>query len=347
MHRRRSKRTSHGSTGNLIVSGKSSRGLSLEQSQHESSNRDSSYDSKGSLFVAGKSSRRLSLSKSQHNGSIHRRLSGSSHLSGGSHGTISSSKHQRKRRVSTRSSKTTHNRTSTSKKSNEACVGLKLKVVNKQLEVVEIREDSIFKGTELNVGDKILSINDMSFRRYADAEYAFTLMDKASLLVTLVVEREDNDDTASTDDDDDSSFSSFCNDDQDFHNASGASKTTEVEGTDFNAPFTITVSKAFVRQDAGLTFKQTHRSSKKNTRVVVEKIARNSIFRNTALQKGDRVLMINNTDLRSNPDTNLAYDTCMESNESIVMLVLRKESDPRSASNKEISFSSGDWNIEL
>jgi C-terminal processing protease CtpA/Prc len=228
-------------------------------------------------------------------------------------------------------------------------VGLKLKVVNKQLEVVEIREDSIFKGTDLKVGDKILSINDMSFRRYADAEYAFTLMDKASLLVTLVVERvisKDNDDTASTDDDV-SSFSSFCNDDEDFHNGSSASKTTEAEGTDFNTPFTITVSKAFKRQDAGLAFKQTHRSSKKNTRVFVEKIARDSIFRTTALKKGDRVLMINNTDLRSNPDTNLAYEACMESNESIVMVVLRKESDPRSTSNKEINFSSGDWNIEL
>lgn len=333
---RRMSDSSHGSSHNT-TSSKHRRKLKRTS--------DSSHGSTGSVSivnVAGKSSRRLSLSRSQHSS---RRMSGSSH--GSSHkSTGSSGKLQRKKRTSSRASKTTHNRTSISNKNQQASVGLKLRVTNKQLEVVEIRDDSIFKGTQLRTGDKILSINDMSFRIYADAEYAFTIMDNARLLVTLVIERlvdgEDHDDSTTLEDD--SSISSFGNDDV------SSSFQTEVEwnnsnsNTNSNTPFTITVAKAFKRQNAGLSFKTTHRSSKKDTKVYVDKIDRDSIFRKTPLKKGDRVLMINNTDLRSNPDTELAYNACMESNESIAMVVLRKESD---SSNKETAVSCGDWNIEL
>merc|ERR1712085_249057 len=67
----------------------------------------------------------------------------------------------------------------------------------------EIQNDSLFfvsssstSGSEdtdtdmLEVGDRILCINDMSFRQYADLDYAYQVMNKAKICITLHVEKQ-------------------------------------------------------------------------------------------------------------------------------------------------------------
>merc|ERR1712194_250332 len=84
-------------------------------------------------------------------------------------------------------------------------IGLVLKIRHDdQLFVKEIQNDSIFfvsssstAGSDtdtdtdmLEVGDRILCINDMSFRQYADLDYAYQIMKKAEICITLHVEKQ-------------------------------------------------------------------------------------------------------------------------------------------------------------
>jgi C-terminal processing protease CtpA/Prc len=70
----------------------------------------------------------------------------------------------------------------------EDLVGIQFVVQNKKLWIAYMDPDQcIFANTDLQVGDCILSINDMSFREYVDAEYAETICVRARSQVTLVV----------------------------------------------------------------------------------------------------------------------------------------------------------------
>lgn len=224
------------------------------------------------------------------------------------------------------------------------------------------------------MGDAILSINDMSFRKFPDAEYATTIMDKACLMVTLVVERpmDDCDDTHNeVEVDDDTSISSFGNDngsEYDADNSSpfsysfvshGTSGAEEAIETDFKIekyrPVTISVPKVRKSQDAGLVFKMVRTQKqglynptishlhpdapappqqspssaamrvKKATWIYVDKIEKDSIFRGTSLRRGDKIVCINNTDLKDNPDPRAAYQACYDSKEAIAMVVLKDD----------------------
>merc|ERR1712241_527974 len=108
-------------------------------------------------------------------------------------------------------------------------VGLVLEIRNKdQLVVKDILPTSIFaaseatcnENVELNIGDRILCINDMSFRQFADVEYAYQILNKAKIVITLVVEKQKKKkkkkqkSTSSTSEKiPKSSYSSFCSDD--------------------------------------------------------------------------------------------------------------------------------------
>merc|ERR1711971_1106543 len=80
-------------------------------------------------------------------------------------------------------------------------IGLVLEIRNKdQLWVKDIHPTSIFAAStattgcsaniQLDVGDRILCINDMSFRQFADVEYAYCVLNKAKIVVTLAVEKQ-------------------------------------------------------------------------------------------------------------------------------------------------------------
>jgi len=80
-------------------------------------------------------------------------------------------------------------------------VGLVLEIRNKdQLVVKDILPTSIFaastattgcsENVQLEIGDRIVCINDMSFRQFADVEYAYCVLNKAKIVVTLVVEKQ-------------------------------------------------------------------------------------------------------------------------------------------------------------
>ncbi len=67
--------------------------------------------------------------------------------------------------------------------------GLTFVVQRKILFVSAIAKDSVFKATDLAVGDHVLSINDCNFRAYADAAFAIKMVGKAQNAVTIVVEK--------------------------------------------------------------------------------------------------------------------------------------------------------------
>jgi C-terminal processing protease CtpA/Prc len=305
----------------------------------------------------------------------------------------SKSPHANRKRLD---SKTTHNininNSSSSSSSSKQCVGLELGIVDKQLVVEAILAKSIFRSTKLRLGDHILSINDMSFRKFADADYAKIIMDKARLMVTLVVERpmddcadtdnEENNGDNDDDDDDDKSIYSFGNydddDDENYdadesealstnsfannkstHSNSNNNSNNNIIETDFKIeryrPVTISVPKSRKSQDAGLVFKMVRtkkqglynptishlhedapappqtsspsvmRNTKKTTWIYVDKIEPDSIFKQTSLRKGDKIVCINNVNLKENPDPRAAYQACYDSKESIAMVVLKDD----------------------
>jgi len=155
---------------------------------------------------------------------------------------------------------TAKNKNKINKSTTPTTIGLVLEIQNDdQLFVKDIHTDSIFfsssstSGSDtdtdiLEVGDRILCINDMSFREYADVDYAYRTMNKAKICITVYVEKQVqstkkkrkksktsikiptssmssltsslasssfHDDCADGDDDDDTSIKSFTDDDSD------------------------------------------------------------------------------------------------------------------------------------
>ena len=95
--------------------------------------------------------------------------------------------------------------TSTNNKSNkDNNCGLVFEIQNKKIVVVDILPNSMFfesqssstttppeqQQQQLNIGDCILTINDMCFRKYADIDYAYQIMNKSKIIVILVVEKQ-------------------------------------------------------------------------------------------------------------------------------------------------------------
>jgi len=333
-------------------------------------------------------------------------------------------------------------------------IGLVLEIrQDDQLFVKEIQHDSLFfvsssstpgsdTGTDmLEVGDRILCINDMSFRQYADLDYAYQVMNKAKICITLHVEKQAKkkktttkkgtsnkipkssmssltsslassscNDNGDDDVDDDTSIKSFTDDDSDEEldsskksthskkkkkKATSASSTTtsstttnsskykfDVQKSEFKiekyCPVTITVPTAQTgytksSDSIGLEFRlvETNKGDalntivedQKNNRnkhdrtkwVYVHKIEEDSIFQNTALKEGDKVISINDTDLRcsgaptskttkrsgsrsasssssedggegtTNIDTRKAYKACLQAKEFITLIVVKDD----------------------
>ena len=276
---------------------------------------------------------------------------------------------------------------SASKASPSQCIGVDMKVKNNRLVVKSVSDDGIFWTTNLMPGDIILSINDLSFRKFADVQYAISTMEKAPLMVTLIVERPDTDEIEDENDDDDDeddySLSSFGNDedqvtedyDADTSQAFDCSANYDADASQlFNCsfasfgeivesdfkiekyrPVTISVPKAHPNQDAGLVFKMVRTKKqglynptishlhpdapahpqrnppplalrhKKATWVYVDSIKHDSIFKDTSLRRGDKVLCINNTNLKNKPDPRAAYKACHNSREAIAIVVLKDD----------------------
>merc|ERR1712194_921137 len=338
-------------------------------------------------------------------------------------------------------------------------IGLVLEIrQDDQLFVKEIQHDSIFfvsssstAGSDtdtdtdmLEVGDRILCINDMSFRQYADLDYAYQIMNKAKICITLHVEKQAKKNKTKTtkkvtsnkipkssmssltsslassscndngDDDDDTSTKSFTDDDsaeeldsskkssqskkkkkkKKKSTSASASSTTstttnsskykfDVQKSEFKiekyCPVTITVPTAQTgytksSDSIGIEFRLVKTSKgdalntivedQKNNRnkhdrtqwVYVHKIEEDSIFQNTALKEGDKVISINDTDLRcsgaptgkttkrsgsrsassssseggegegtTNIDTRKAYKACLQAKEFITLIVVKDD----------------------
>merc|ERR1712085_211238 len=283
----------------------------------------------------------------------------------------------------------------------------------------------------LEVDDRILCINDMSFRQYADLDYAYQVMNKAKICITLHVEKQATKNKTTTKKGTSNNkipkssmssltsslASSSCNDNGDDElgsskksthskkkkkkkkkatSASASSTTTsstttnsskykfDVQKSEFKiekyCPVTITVPTAQTgytksSDSIGLEFRLVKTSKgdalntivedQKNNRnkhdrtqwVYVHKIEEDSIFQNTALKEGDKVISINDTDLRcsgaptgkttkrsgsrsasssssegggegegtTNIDTRKAYKACLQAKEFITLIVVKDD----------------------
>lgn len=67
--------------------------------------------------------------------------------------------------------------------------GLSFKKKESMLFVNGISLDSIFKDTELEFGDRVVSVNNVNFMTYSDAKYAATLLKRAKGDASIIVEK--------------------------------------------------------------------------------------------------------------------------------------------------------------
>jgi len=257
-----------------------------------------------------------------------------------------------------------------SSKNEEEDVGLVLIVHHKMIVVQEIVNDSIFQGTSLAVGDRVLSINDMSFREYADANYARRILQRAKTTVTLVVEkgipfvadkpptrkqRVPKKDTSIC-----CSGSSKPKKKETSHEGpeeSSLTTSTESWSTSYDSEqeedgdkllplksctlkeTVIAVAKEFSAQDAGLEFQ-----ANKRQHLIVSKIKPSSIFLSSSLKEGDRILAINDVDFRNATHWKAARLACLQAKEAISLLVQTKENHfQQAAFNLDSSMGNLDW----
>lgn len=247
---------------------------------------------------------------------------------------------------------------SASKKiSNQASL-IEYVVIGGSLFVSAIDKDSIFFDTELEIGDRVLSVNDMNFRSYADAKYATKITEKAKALITIVVEKggavpaelkgKKKDVGGSK-----SSKSNKRRSSTEKGNTSDESSTqscsTSFGGEDEEdclAPLkkggnnkelselVVSVPKAHFYQEAGLMLEA------KDGVLRVYKIADDSIFQGTSLEAGDRILAVNDvTSFRDNPNVELARRTMRTAKEAI-SLVIQKERTNWDSTNFDLDASS-------
>lgn len=234
--------------------------------------------------------------------------------------------------------------------------GIQFVIQHKIMYVSHISKDSTFRATDLEVGDRVLSINDCNFREFADARYAAVLVKKAKNAVTLVVEKGAAGFTPvgpSTEEQkptrtrrrsrSDSSRTSKSGTKKDksslkrMPKKSNHSAVSDIDSTDslseasfcdedFEAVLpgkqdeyrevVIAAPKEFKTQGVGIEFDQV-----KNKYLTISNIKDDSIFVNTSLEVGDIVLEINDVNVRKKPDKNKAWKACMKTKETVTLLV--------------------------
>lgn len=69
-------------------------------------------------------------------------------------------------------------------------IGVRFKDINNMIFVSAIAVDSIFKDTDIELGDRVVGVTGMNFMSYGNSHYAMQLISKAQKEVTLVVEKE-------------------------------------------------------------------------------------------------------------------------------------------------------------
>merc|ERR1712100_749534 len=229
--------------------------------------------------------------------------------------------------------------------------------------VKSIEPKSIFGKTELEVGDAILSVNDMCFRKYPDAEYASRVMKKARVTVTLAVEKSDsasgkrggNKKRSKRRSSSPSSSSSSESSSSDSEHEYEFEIETEFKIEKYR-PVTVIAPKMFSGENVGLHFKlvktvtpmgknankkTTDQKKKKknnsppntsggNDRIwlYVSEISEDSIFKDTPLRAGDKIISINDVDMRgelSHADSRVALRECVKSTECVTMVVLKED----------------------
>jgi C-terminal processing protease CtpA/Prc len=211
-------------------------------------------------------------------------------------------------------------------------VGVVFEVQDGKLFISEIKKTSIFQNTELAVGDRVVSINDMSFRGYVDAKYALLMTKKAEKSVTIVVEKKGHESftalpatksqqrskpkrsvsrdslqsSSGGEDSSTASCGSFRNEDNIMSLKNGERKLTKA---------VISAPKKFVYEEVGLSMRE------KDGMLFVEKIAADSIFSKSSLRVGDRVISINDKSFRHSPDLKAAKLTMQKAKEAVSLVV--------------------------
>ena len=215
------------------------------------------------------------------------------------------------------------------------------------LYVSSIDKDSIFIDTELEIGDRVLSINDMSFRSYAEVKYAKKMTEKSKIVVTLVVEKggsvpsilEGKKKDSGSGKSSNSKRGSSVSDESSTASCTSFGGDDEVDCIKPLQPLkeykemVVTAPKEHFHQQAGLTLEV------KDGALLVQKIGPHSIFKGTSLEVGDRILAVNDvTSFIRRPDVDLARRTMLRAKEAI-SLVIEKENVNWASTNFDLDAS--------
>ncbi|OEU14470.1 hypothetical protein FRACYDRAFT_241015 [Fragilariopsis cylindrus CCMP1102] len=266
---------------------------------------------------------------------------------------------------------------STNNKSKDNNCGLVFEIQNKKIVVVDILPNSMFfesssttatppeqqQQQQLNIGDCILTINDMCFRKYADIDYAYQIMNKSKIMVILVVEKQKE-----------KKKTTVIKPKKVVTNSSKYEFEIESEfKIEKYRPITITVPKHFSSghtESIGVEFQiiKTNKGDALNTVieqehdttapppkttswVYVSKIDNDSLFENTPLKVGDKIISINDINLRNNDhnkmiDTGIrqAYKACLKAKEFITMTILKD--DETIFLEKSFTFDNSSTNLD-
>lgn len=262
--------------------------------------------------------------------------------------------------------------------------GIELVVQSKKMFVNHISKTSIFQTTDLEVGDRVLSINDCNFREFADAGYGSTIVRKAKNAVTLVVDKGADGFTPvapSTGKEKPTRRRSRSNSSR----ASRTSRTSKSGGKESKTTLkrmpkrksnesivsdldsTDSFSEGSFGEEefgAALPMKQNEYreiviaapkefskqevgvtfDQKKNKYLAVHKIRDSSIFVNTSLEPGDIILEINDIDFRRKPDKLKALKACMKTKETVTFLVWKARD--QKFEQKEFNLDASTTNLE-
>jgi C-terminal processing protease CtpA/Prc len=219
----------------------------------------------------------------------------------------------------------------------ERDVGLVFSVKDKMMFITEITVDSIFKGTMLEVGDRVVSVNDMNFRSYADAVYADRILRKADSVITILVEKDHNSikkkkskkdgakkRTSSKIKAKRSSKSQSVSDEESTAcaaNSFGEDNALSLpNGEKQCTEQIISAPKDFEKQEVGITLEE------RDNMLFVYQIKKKSIFRGSALTEGDRIISINDESFRHKSNATLAKLLMQKSREAVSLIVEKGQS---------------------
>lgn len=234
--------------------------------------------------------------------------------------------------------------------------GLSLVERKKHVYVTDVPANSLFHGTELQVGDKILLVNGKRTKPVEGARHVRRLIAKAKATVTMVVKRSNRKPQRGA-----VSLSPLAqrkkrragknsrsvvqptenqiNDPRLILNLDSEARPETTTTTSSKGDLTnekprpqiiITANKITPDQNIGLQFKDVDKM------ITVHSIATDSIFNNTGLEIGDRIITVMGVDCKSNVSSQRAMELANKSQIEVTLVIEKTKTNLDTTKNGEI-----------